>query len=83
MHLNPFVQTKRIENIIAMSEIYKCRPSDIMKIGDEYTAFCFDEACAFIKMMLQDGKKPIYKEERKKKVKKNYKSFKDFYNDFK
>lgn len=35
------------------------RPSEIMGIDDVYTAFCFDEACAFIISEIQDGKEPI------------------------
>lgn len=37
------------------------RPSDIMGINDEYLAFCFDEACAYIIKELKDGNKPILK----------------------
>lgn len=47
---------------------YPCRPSEIMGIKDEYTAFCFDEACAFIVKQLRDGKKPIMKVENDKIV---------------
>ena len=37
------------------------RPSDLMGIEDSYTAFCFDEACAFIVSQLKDGKEPKFK----------------------
>ena len=37
------------------------RPSDLMGIDDSYTAFCFDEACAFIVSQLKDNKKPKFK----------------------
>lgn len=30
-----------------------------MGIKDEYTAFCFDEACAFIIRQIKDGKEPV------------------------
>lgn len=30
-----------------------------MGIDDEYTSFCFDEACAFIISKIQDGETPI------------------------
>lgn len=36
-----------------------CRPSDLMEIEDAYTAFCFDEACAYILSELKDGKTPM------------------------
>ena len=37
------------------------RPSELMDISDAYTAFCFDEACAYILNELKDGKEPIFK----------------------
>jgi molybdopterin synthase catalytic subunit len=39
------------------------RPSELMDISDAYTAFCFDEACAYILKELKDGKEPIFKKE--------------------
>ena len=35
------------------------RPSDLMGIEDAYTAFCFDEACAYIINELKEGKEPV------------------------
>lgn len=35
------------------------RPSEVMGITDSYTAFCFDEAAAFIVSKLRDGEKPV------------------------
>jgi len=40
------------------------RPSELMDIDDAYTAFCFDEACAFIISQLKDGKEPVIKKGR-------------------
>ena len=37
------------------------RPSDLIGIDDVYTAFCFDEACAFIIKNLKDGLEPTIK----------------------
>ena len=34
------------------------RPSELIGIDDVYTAFCFDEACAFIIKNLKDGLEP-------------------------
>jgi hypothetical protein len=48
---------------------------------DEYTAFCFDEACAFILQKLKDGEKPIFKEEQNK-TEKIYKRPSDLYKKF-
>lgn len=52
-----------------------------MDIEDAYTAFCFDEACAFIISQLRDGKKPIVKDTNKQKV--NYKRPSDLYKRYK
>lgn len=35
------------------------RPSDLIGIKDEYTAFCFDEVCAYIISEINNGKEPI------------------------
>ena len=43
----------------------------MMGIEDSYTAFCFDEACAYFEGMVQKGESPRYK----RKVK----SMKEFY----
>lgn len=37
------------------------RPSDLIGIEDTYSAFCFDEACAYILKELKDGKEPVFK----------------------
>lgn len=48
-----------------MSELYKVRPSQIIFIeGDEYAAYCFDKACAYIHMKIQNEERPIYDEDR-------------------
>lgn len=39
------------------------RPSEVMGIEDGYTAFCFDEACAFIIKQIKEGKEPIMRVE--------------------
>lgn len=51
--------------------MYKVRPSTLLDITDPYTAYCFDEACAYITGRLEDGEEPQFK--------KKYKSFKDIY----
>lgn len=65
-----------------MSEQYKTRPSELLGLCDSYTAFCFDEACYFIRTKLQDLKKEQIERlnfiENKKKnepTKKHYKSY--------
>lgn len=54
-------------------------PSQIIGIEDNYTAFCFNEACAYILSELQDGKEIIRKEEKSSFT---YKKPSDFYSKF-
>lgn len=36
------------------------RPSKFIGVEDDYTAFCFDEAVAWIVGELRDGREPIF-----------------------
>lgn len=65
-----------------MSKLYNCRPSEVMKLDDEYTAFCFDEACALIMIQLQKGETPNYTTGKKKQKKVHYTNFKDLYKQY-
>ncbi|TQO55817.1 hypothetical protein D5S05_16815 [Paraclostridium bifermentans] len=38
-------------------------PSEILRIDDEYTSFCFDEACMYISNSLENGNKARWKDE--------------------
>ena len=49
--------------VIGVAAFYKQRPSAMMGIEDSYTAYCFDEACAFIQQKLKDGEKIVQKKE--------------------
>ena len=51
--------------------MYKCRPSTLIDIYDPYTAFCFDEACAYIIRQMEEGKEPAFTLK--------FNSFKDMY----
>lgn len=64
-----------------MSKLYNCLPSDIMGIDDNYTAFCFNEACAEIMLRLQNEEKPIYREQREEEQE-GYSNFTEFYKKF-
>ena len=56
------------------------RPSELMNIEDAYTAFCFDEACAYIVNQLKDGKEPVIRKGKDADGNtKHYNSFSDFY----
>lgn len=57
--------------LVSMAKLYRCRPSELMATTDEYTAFCLDEACAYILAQVEQDKKPMFKRE--------YKSFSDLY----
>lgn len=66
-----------------MSKQYNCLPSDILGIEDDYTAFCFNEACCAFMMHLQNNEKPSYVEHENLAEKpKNYSNFSDFYKNF-
>lgn len=43
-----------------MSRQFHKLPSEILRIEDEYTAFCFDEACSNIISHLINGDEPVY-----------------------
>ena len=62
-----------------MANIYQCRPSVLLNLGDEYLAYCFDEACAYIKMRIQEGIEPTFKDTEKPK---RFKRASDFYKSY-
>jgi len=39
-------------------------PSEIINVEDEYVAYCFNQACSYAIGMIQDGKKPVFDEDR-------------------
>lgn len=63
-----------------MAERYKCLPSEILGIKDDYTAYCFNEACCQLMIRLDNEEKPYYIEQREQEEEpKHYSNFKDFY----
>lgn len=64
-----------------MSQLYNTLPSTLLGIRDDYTAFCFNEACAYIMCEIREDKVPNFKkfETREKTKGRTYRSFKDFY----
>jgi len=58
---------------IGLAESYQCRPSSLFDIQDPYTAYCFDEACAYIKAKIKAGEQPVFREQG------NYSSLSEFY----
>jgi hypothetical protein len=59
------VQSREILNTIATARTFKVRPSELLAIDEEYTAYCFDEACAYIIAQMEDKKTPHFKEDEK------------------
>ena len=53
--------------IINQANRFNRLPSEIARIDDEYTAFCFDEACDYIISQLEQDKKPRWREDVKTK----------------
>lgn len=60
--------------MLGLANVYKVRPSTLFDISDPYTAFCFDEACAYITGKLEQGEEPQFR--------KKYKSFRDIYSKY-
>lgn len=46
--------------MIAMSKLYDVRPSKLLSIDEDYAAFCFDEAVAYIISRIKDGETPDF-----------------------
>lgn len=64
-----------ITRILGIAQRYKVRPSTLMGDDlDEYTAYCFDEACAFIMNKLDLGEEPCFHTK--------YHSFSDLYSQY-
>ena len=72
--LIPFVKSKNILNVLGLANKYQCRPSTLFDIADPYTAYCFDEACAYILMQVEEGNEPRFKTK--------FTSFKDMYSHY-
>lgn len=62
--------------MIQLSKLYQIRPSKIAGIEDTYVAYCFDEACAYIQIHIDNEEKPVFDKisddkKSKKRIKKN------------
>lgn len=80
------MKSRRILGILAQAQRYKILPSQVIKVEDEYTAFCFDEACAFIMGKIDNKEEPNFnvfasENEDAKEIKKEYRNFGDYYKD--
>lgn len=84
--LPPFLRSRDIVSFLGVVEKFGGRPSEVIGVvDDEYTAYCFDEACLYILNMLNDNKKPMFdddKEQQKSDIKNNYTCFSDLYKNY-
>lgn len=48
-------------DLLTMTEAYRQKPSELLAIEDQYAAFCFDEACLYIRSRMQAGEQPQHK----------------------
>lgn len=63
-----------------MSKLYDERPSKLIGIIDTYTAYCFDEACAYISSRIQQDEMPdFYNKNKDEDGKRSYGSASDLY----
>lgn len=46
--------------LIHLATQNRVRPSELLGIEDDYTAYCLDEACLFMVNMARDGKEPDF-----------------------
>lgn len=55
-----------------MVKMYQKTPSQIMRIKDDYIAYCLDEAIAEFIILIEKGKKPRFKRKETKNNSKGY-----------
>lgn len=60
--------------LMTMSRMYRCRPSELMGVPDPYTAYCLDEAVAYLMSRVDAGEELVFKRE--------YSSFSDIYKQY-
>ena len=70
------MSSPHIVSVLAQAQRYKILPSEVMNLTDEYTAFCFNEACALIMTHLDKGEKPQFSVSEKPK---HYRSLSEYY----
>ena len=66
--------SRDILRILGIAQRYKIRPSELMGDLDEYTAYCFDEACAYIMNRIDSGEEIC--------IRTRYTSFSDLYSQY-
>lgn len=48
-------------SVIRMAQRFRCRPSEMLRLRDDYAAYCLDEACAYVWECLEEGKRPFFR----------------------
>lgn len=64
-----------------MTKTYQARPSSLLGIDDEYTAYCLDEACCLISMKIQNKELPVFSKHIDPKQKAGQGAFSAMYQD--
>ena len=54
------MSSPQIVPLLATAQRYNVRPSSLLGKLDDYTAFCFDEACAVIMKHLDNSEEPVF-----------------------
>lgn len=54
-----------------MCRVYRKSPSELLRIDDDYTAYCLNEAIVEFILMLDKGKKPLYMKRSEDEKRKN------------
>lgn len=65
------MKSKEILGFLTMVDLYNVLPSTLLNLKDEYTSYCFNEACSYIMLKLKNGDEPQFK--------KQYSSFTELY----
>lgn len=73
------MKTKNIESVISIAKEFGCLPSEVMSIKDEYTAYCFNEACLNVLLRVKNEEKPHYITLKQGEEQKSFSNFTDFY----
>lgn len=60
------MKSQQILSVINIAKSFGVLPSQVVHLDNEYTAYCFDEACAYIlnKMTGDDAKTPRFEEDK-------------------
>lgn len=70
--------------ILNVANNYNVRPSTILHVDDEYTAYCIDEAFSYVKSEISKLEEPFMEKETKKQSKlehaQQFDTVEDFFN---